>query len=40
MSLSASSTDIVSSIVSARGTNTVNPDAMFAVFGTNTVTRS
>ena len=30
MSLSASSTDIESSMVSERGTNTVNPDAMFA----------
>ena len=40
MSFNASSTDIVSSIASSRGTNTVKPDATFALFGTNTVTRS
>ena len=37
---SASSTDIVSSMASSRGTNTMKPEAAFGVVGTNTVTRS
>src|SRR5512143_1101541 len=38
--LSASSTDILSSTTSSRGTNTRKPPAAFAEFGTNTATTS